>query len=133
MKVLAVLLSLFVSVSSYAVDAKPVFKKGEFFTVTPGDEVEGSVQIVTDQKGQSFLILNKDFMAARGPNLYVVLHSEVVPQSYTDQNSIILSRLMAYEGMQVYPIPNNLNLDFFKAVIIYCLKYDVTFGSAPLK
>jgi hypothetical protein len=118
--------------STQAMAHEPLLS-GEFFTVTQGDDVEGSVKIVENERKERFVVLGADFMSARGPDLFVILHEQVIPTSYARGNFVNLGELKKFKGKQYYKIPANVNLDDFKAVVIWCQKFDVTFGSAELK
>ena len=131
MKTLLVIVAIFMGMQANAMESK-VIKKGSFFTITPADPVSGDAEIIVDEKNEKYVVLKDNFVSSQGPFLYVVLHKDVVPKSYTKNNSVILSELVSFRGVQAYKIPKNVNLDAVNAVIIYCLEYDVTFGSAPL-
>lgn len=122
-------LTLIFAGSSYANGS---IKTGEFITITPGDEVSGTTQIIKDNNGSQFILLNDDFETKSAPALYVVLHKQVVPTSYTARNSVMVAKLAKVNGLQLYKLPANVNLEDYKAVIIWCKKFDVTFGSAEL-
>ena len=43
-----------------------------------------------------------------------------------------LAPLKGFSGAQRYEIPDNVNLDDYEAVAIWCRKFNVTFGYAKL-
>jgi hypothetical protein len=80
------------------------------------------------------LELADDFRTGRGPDLFVLLHNEAVPNSYTTTTNdyINLGRLEKFRGAQRYEISADADLSDFESVVIWCRQFDVTFGYAPL-
>ena len=62
----------------------------------------------------------------------MVLHKEVVPSKYNDGNTFYVGRLQSFQGEQSYELPEGLDINQYKAVIIYCKKYNVTFASSQI-
>lgn len=97
---------------------------------------------ITNKNGKSVLNLEQSFKTSEmGPDLVVILHrSENVigstkPPSYPLKKGdyIVLAPLKKFSGAQTYTIPNNIKLANYKSVVIWCRKFNATFGAATLK
>ena len=107
-----------------------VLATGRFVRVDKS--TSGSVKIV-ESNGQRYLELLSDFRTSRGPQLEVILHrNQRVPNSIRRQDYITLSPLKSLTGTQRYLIPNNVDLNDFKSVAIWCRQFNVTFGYASI-
>ncbi|KAB8331538.1 DM13 domain-containing protein [Scytonema tolypothrichoides VB-61278] len=113
-------------------------KSGSF--VSGEHTTQGTVSI-TAKNGKSFLELDKSFKTSNsGPDLVVILHrsdnviGSTKPPSYPLKKGdyIILGRLKKFTGAQTYSIPNNINLADYKSAVIWCRKFNATFGAAKL-
>jgi Electron transfer DM13 len=91
----------------------------------------GNAQIVM-QNGKKYLKLDRSFQSDSGPDLFVVLHRQASPKNYAKADYINLGRLKKVSGQQMYSIPNRVNIANFKSVVIWCRKFNATFGFAPL-
>ncbi len=91
----------------------------------------GSAQIVSIE-GQQYLEFDSAFSTDNGPDLFVLLHSEAVPDSYNPENYVNLGQLQQVAGTQRYAIPANVDVAAFQSAVIWCRAFDVTFGYATL-
>ncbi len=91
----------------------------------------GSAQIVM-QNGKKYLKLDSSFQSDSGPDLFVILHRQASPKSYGKADYVNLGRLKKVSGQQMYIISNQVNIVNFKSVVIWCQKFNATFGFAPL-
>ena len=91
----------------------------------------GSASIV-EVDGQSYLEFDSAFSSSDGPDLFVLLHAEASPESYSPDNYVSLGRLQQVAGAQRYAIPENIDISAFKSAVIWCRQFDVTFGYATL-
>jgi hypothetical protein len=91
----------------------------------------GAAQIVV-QNGKKYLKFDSSFQSNSGPDLFVILHRQDSPKSYAKANYVSLGRLKKVSGQQMYAIPNGVNITKFKSVVIWCKKFNATFGFAPL-
>jgi Electron transfer DM13 len=91
----------------------------------------GSAQIVM-VNGKKYLKLDSNFRSDSGPDLFVILHRQDSPKSYGKAEYVSLGRLKKISGQQMYSIPNRVNIAKFKSVVIWCRKFNATFGFAPL-
>jgi hypothetical protein len=72
--------------------------------------------------------------------LVVILHrsdnviGSTKPPSYSLKKGdyVVLGRLQKFSGAQSYAIPKNINLADYKSAVIWCRKFNATFGAAKL-
>ena len=91
----------------------------------------GNVQIV-EENGQRYLELDSTFATESGPDVFVLLHSDAVPDSYSPENYVNLGRIQSFTGAQRYAIPADVDLSDFRSAVIWCEDFNVTFGYAVL-
>lgn len=107
-----------------------IITQGNFVTVEQNHPTEGQAQIV-EENGARYLKFDADFTTARGPDVNVVLHrNSSVPVNLQEENYLTLAALQSFDGAQQYLIPDELNLDEYQAVAIWCREFNVTFGYA---
>lgn len=105
---------------------------GSFVTVEQNHPTEGIAQIV-EENGQRYLKFDAEFTTARGPDVNVVMHrNSSVPVNLQEENYVTLAPLESFDGAQQYLIPEELNLDEYQSVAIWCREFNVTFGYAAL-
>jgi hypothetical protein len=78
------------------------------------------------------------FKTSNGPNLHVLLIAATDAQDNDDFlkkgiDRIDLGELKGNEGDQNYTVPAGTDLDKYKAVSIFCERFNVNFGAAPLQ
>lgn len=107
-----------------------ILKSGSFVTTEQNHPTQGTATIITEN-GQSYLEFDSAFDTASGPDVQVILHrSSEIPVKPSTQDYVILAPLKSFNGTQRYPIPENLNVEEFQSVGIWCRQFDVTFGYA---
>ncbi|MEO0801465.1 MAG: DM13 domain-containing protein [Cyanobacteria bacterium J06642_2] len=106
-----------------------VAKSGDWVGVD--HPTSGAAKIVTEN-GKTYLELNEAFKTDRGPDLFVLLHKQEVPSTYAESDFVNLGRLEKVAGTQRYEIPKGTNLDDLNSAVIWCRRFNVTFGYAPL-
>lgn len=75
------------------------------------------------------------FSTSNGPDLHVWLSEETAGGNwfkYHGARSIPLGELKGTDGDQNYDIPADADLDGIRSVVIWCDRFNVAFGSAPL-
>ncbi len=77
------------------------------------------------------LILGNDFHASNGPQLGIFL-AKNASGSLNAQNSLSLGNLEKNDGAQQYAVPAGVSLQDYDYVVIYCIPFNVRFGSAKL-
>ena len=78
------------------------------------------------------------FKTSNGPNLHVLLIAATDAQDNdnflkTGIERVDLGSLKGNEGDQNYTIPRGTDLSKYRAVSIFCERFDVNFGTAPLE
>ena len=94
-------------------------------------EVSGAAKIV-EADGQRYLEFDANFHSDSGPDLFVLLHREAVPTSYSAANYVNLGRIQALDGAQRYVIPAEVDVASIKSAVIWCQQFNVTFSYATL-
>jgi Electron transfer DM13 len=116
-----------------------VISSGNF--VNGEHPTQGVAQII-NQNGKRILQLNDQFSTSTsGPDLVVALHrsanvvGETTPPAYPlkEGEYTVLAPLKQFSGAQSYEIPSNINLENFQSAVIWCRRFNATFGSATLK
>jgi hypothetical protein len=93
---------------------------------------KGLAEVFT-QNGRNYLRLDKAFRSDEGPDVFVLLHREDSPKEYKKSDYVSLGRLQKTKGKQLYKISNEVDITEFKSVVIWCRKFNATFGYAPFK
>ncbi len=102
---------------------------GRFKTVS--SNTAGGATIV-EENGKRYLEFDETFSTEDGPDLFVLLHKEATPQSYSSENFVNLGDLQSIAGSQRYEIPENVSVDDFQSAVIWCRQFNVTFGFAAI-
>lgn len=97
--------------------------------VSVSHPTSGAARIV-EVEGQRYLEFDEAFRSDDGPDLFVLLHREAVPESYGEQDYTNLGRLQQLAGTQRYVIPADLDLQMIASAVIWCEDFNVTFGYA---
>lgn len=99
------------------------------FTATAGKTAVGQAKVV-EENGKRYLEFNEGFESSSGPDLFVLLHKQSEPQSYSSDQYVSLGRLQTTSGAQRYEIPADVSVDDFASAVIWCRQFNVTFGFA---
>ena len=114
-----------------AAKSESVISSGNF--VKSEKATTGKAKIV-NMNGKRYLKFDKAFSTGNGPDVKVILHkSSTVPGNIQEGNYITLAKIQKFKGAQTYEIPDNVNLDEFKSVGIWCEEFNATFGYASLQ
>ena len=89
-----------------------------------GYDITGEALVLNDGSAQRFLRF-ENFSSDNGPDLKVVLRAE-------NGDLVNLGPLQGNIGDQNYEIPEDVDLDVFSFVEIYCERFSVLFGGAQL-
>ena len=105
----------------------PVSYSGSFVGVGDGiHDAQGVTYTIPLENGENVLRL-EDFKSTNGPDLYVYLSTDKHASDFVN-----LGELKANSGNQNYEIPNDVDLDKYNTVLIWCKAFGVLFGSAEL-
>ena len=91
----------------------------------------GSAQIV-EENGQRYLEFDSSFRSDSGPDLFVLLHRDAAPESYSPESYVNLGRIQEFSGAQRYAIPADVDISQLQSAVIWCREFNVTFGYATL-
>ncbi|MDP9794268.1 hypothetical protein J2S43_002780 [Catenuloplanes nepalensis] len=112
-----------------------VVREGTF--ISHEHATEGSARVVRHPDGSHTLeIAGLD--TSDGPDLRVWLSDQVVKPGtagwyvFDDGDHAELGSLKGNRGDQTYPIPAGTDLDALDSVTIWCVRFSVSFGAAPL-
>jgi hypothetical protein len=109
-----------------------VLAEGGF--VSQEHKTAGVAKIIQLPDGSRLLRL-EGFATSDGPDLHVWLTDQPANGpwgSYDDGRHVRLGKLKATNGNQNYPIPPDAALPGLRSVVIWCDRFNVAFGSAPL-
>lgn len=112
-----------------------VISAGDF--ITHEHDTSGVARIIRDTDGTHRLEL-AGLDTSNGPDLRVWLTDQPVVQGvagwrvFDDGEWVELGRLKGNRGDQVYRIPADVDPDRFDSVSIWCKRFAVSFGAAPL-
>lgn len=95
--------------------------------------VEGTATVYRLEDGSHLLRL-EEFSSTNGPDLYVYLTSANSAESDTalDSDFVDLGLLTGNIGNQNYAIGDDVDLDRYDTVVIWCRRFTVGFGAADL-
>ncbi len=93
----------------------------------------GRAVVLGDAGGQRFVRF-EDFVTDNGPDLNVYLSTAPpdAPATDFDEDFVDLGDLKGNVGSQNYEIPTDVDLDRYRTVVIWCVRFGVVFGAAPL-
>jgi hypothetical protein len=124
--------SLPAEVAAQTADANAVLLSGQFRSIA--HETHGTAAVHRLGAGRRVLRLT-EFTTSNGPDVRVFL---VAANDAGDNETVKkagyveLGRLKGTEGDQNYDIPAGLDLEKYRAVTIWCNRFSVNFGTAPL-
>jgi Electron transfer DM13 len=107
------------------------FRPPEF--ISGAHSTTGTVELLVTAEGQHLVRL-VDLATDNGPDLKVYL-SAAAPGSGDDDveaQYLSLGELRGNVGSQNYEIPAEADLSQYRSVVIWCDRFSVSFGSAPL-
>jgi hypothetical protein len=109
-----------------------VLVRGEFKSIA--HETRGSASIYRLADGKRVLRLTQ-FATSNGPDVRVYLVAAPdAPDDETVKKAgfLELGKLKGTDGDQNYEVPADLDLGKYRAVTIWCRRFSVNFGTAPL-
>ena len=121
------------SASAPAAPPRPVvLAQGEF--VSQEHDTSGTARILELPGGERVLRL-EGFATSDGPDVHVWLSATKAGadwHAYDDGRYVPLGELKATDGNHNYAIPAGADLDGLRSAVIWCDRFNVAFGSAPL-
>lgn len=107
--------------------AEGTFVNGEHHT-------SGTARVLRLTDGSRILRL-ENFSTSDGPDVHVWLSDAKAggaDGSFDDGRYVKLGKIKATDGNQNYPIPEDAKLSGLNSAVIWCDRFNVAFGSAPL-
>ncbi len=94
---------------------------------------EGVVTVLGDGSPQRFLRLT-EFATDNGPDVDVYLSTAApdADEQTLDDDVVVLGDLKGNVGDQNYEIPAGVDLGRYRTVVLWCVRFSVAFGAAPL-
>ena len=121
------------STSSVDPDPGPTeLARGTF--VSQEHETSGTAKVIELDDGSRTLRL-EGFSTTNGPDLHVWLSEKTAGGNwfkYGGGRKAQLGELKANRGSHNYAIPSDVDLDGLRSAVIWCKRFHVAFGSAPL-
>jgi hypothetical protein len=116
-----------------------IIKQGSF--VDAEHPTTGAVKVITGEDGKTYIEFGEDFKTDSGPDLFVVLHqspdiiASAEPPNYgiEEGSYVTLAPLQSTSGTQIYEIPEDVNLNQYQSVAVWCRQFNATFGAASLQ
>ena len=113
--------------------AKPVeLARGKF--VKQEHPTRGTARVVELADGRRVLRV-EGFSTTNGPDLEMWLSEATAGGNwfkYDERRFVSLGKLKATDGDHNYRIPKGADLDGIRSAVVWCVRFDVAFGSAPL-
>jgi hypothetical protein len=98
-------------------------------------DTSGRVEVLELADGRRFVRF-EDLASSDGPDLHVWITDRESGgdwNSYDDGRYVRLGELKATHGNQNYEIPESAKLGGLKSVVIWCDRFNVAFGTAPVR
>jgi hypothetical protein len=114
-------------------DRSRLVATGTFIHANPSDPLhwgQGKVSVY-----ERTVFLEPDFKVGPGPKYHVYLLPKARVRSEADVKAatpVDLGRLRSFEGSQRYSVPESVNLDDYKSVVIWCEQFSVLISPADL-
>jgi hypothetical protein len=115
-------------------DAAPrILSSGRFRSLE--HETTGTAKVV--RLGERSFVRLEDFATSSGPDVIVMLSETPATEddwyAYDDQGFIALGPLKGNIGNQNYAVPRGVDLSGFRSIVVWCRRFTVGFGAAPLQ
>ena len=109
-----------------------VLFEGVFGFIDAVHNGEGSATIY-ELPDDSQIVRLENFRVTNGPQLHVILSPNAPDTIFGDVGDYVdLGALSGNIGNQNYTIPDDINIEDYQSVIIYCVPFNVIFSVAPL-
>lgn len=114
------------------IDEPLVLNMGEFSFIDAVHNGEGTATVY-ELPDESRVLRFENFSVTNGPQLHVILSPNTPDSIFSDVGDYVdLGPLSGNIGNQNYTIPDDVNLDEYQSVVIYCVPYNVVFSAAIL-
>ena len=107
-------------------------KSAEFVAVGSRNQTQGTFEVV-EEDGKQYIEFSDDFEVSEGPDLKIILHADpTVESSIAEGDYVTLAPIESFIGTQRYEVPEDVDLNDYASVAIWCEEFNVTFGYAEL-
>lgn len=115
---------------SASADSPTTLASGSFRSLE--HETTGTASLVT--VGNDVVLRFEDLDTSNGPDLRVYLSRKPATLGWRDYGDdfIELGPLKGNKGDQNYRVPSNVDLKTFRSAVVWCVRFKVGFGVAPL-
>ena len=120
---ITLLSTAFLAIILFTATAQDLPFTGTFVGGDTNHEAAGSFEIATSEAGRT-LSLSEDFSVRRGPDLFVWL-----VQGDDIENRVVLGRLQSANGTQTYEFPEEVDLEQYDRVLVWCRAFRVLFAT----
>jgi hypothetical protein len=101
-------------------------------TFISGEHGTSGTALVVALPDGSVVVRFEDLDTSNGPDLRVVLSTDEASDAWKYEGRHILAELKGNVGDQNYTIPADVDLSQFGSVVVWCERFSVAFGAAPL-
>ena len=102
----------------------------KFVAVGSDIQTQGTFKVV-EEDGKQYIEFSDDFEVSEGPDLDVILHKDpVVEASIAEEDYIVLAPIESLTGAQRYEVPEDVDLNDYASVAVWCKEFNVTFNYA---
>ena len=101
-------------------------------TFISGEHDTSGTALVVALPDGSLVVRFEDLDTSNGPDLRVVLSTDDASDAWKYDGRHILGELKGNIGDQNYTIPLDVDLTQFGSVVVWCERFSVAFGAAPL-
>lgn len=107
--------------------AEPVVAMDKFYPITgsSGHPASGTVRIIKTE--DTSIVRYENFKTINGPDIYVYLAKDLEAKDF-----VSLGKVKATEGNINYEIPDNINVEDYKYVLVWCKAFGVLFNWAEI-
>ncbi|MEO1003169.1 MAG: DM13 domain-containing protein [Cyanobacteria bacterium J06638_7] len=126
---------------SAAMEADPQAGMQRSGAFVDGEHPTTGTARLLQQDGSTTLELDEAFStSSSGPDLVVALHrsadviGSTTPPAFpiNEGDYVVLARLQSTSGAQSYAVPPEIQTDEFESAVIWCRRFNATFGAARL-
>jgi electron transfer DM13 len=111
-----------------------VLSEGSFRSLE--HETTGAARLLRLGDGRTIVRL-ENFRTSSGPDVIVILSDapNTIPDAggYDDGNFVSVGSLKANRGNQNYAVPSSVDLSKYRSIVVWCRRFTVAFGAAPLE
>ena len=97
-------------------------------------ETSGSAMVL--ESGGGLMLRLEDLRTSNGPDLAVILSPTAASEdswtAYGQGDIVVLGALKGNLGSQNYTLPAGIELGRYRSAVIWCRRFHVAFGAAPL-